>query len=154
MHYNELNRLETVTIDWLNPKPVTTYHYDDAGRLDYLVNFNGTITDYSYDNANRLTALDNKKSDNTTILASYSFTLDANGNRTNVVQNEPLTPTPNPANVSYGYNTKKNRLLTKKNKGSGTDMRQNIELHKHFFKKNLKKVCPENVKRSIWKQLV
>lgn len=76
--YDELNRLKTVTIDWLTPKPVTTYYYDDAGRLDYLVNFNGTITDYSYDNANRLTALDNKKSDNTTILASYSFTLDAN----------------------------------------------------------------------------
>jgi RHS repeat-associated protein len=110
--YDELNRLKTVKIDWLSPKPVATYYYDDAGRLDYLVNFNGTITDYSYDNANRLTALDNKKSDNTTILAGYSFTLDANGNRTQVTQNEPLTSTPNTANVSYGYNTKKNRLLT------------------------------------------
>jgi RHS repeat-associated protein len=110
--YDELNRLKTVKIDWLSPKPVATYYYDDAGRLDYLVNFNGTITDYSYDNANRLTALDNKKSDNTTILANYSFTLDANGNRTNIVQNEPLTLTPNTSNVNYTYNTKKNRLLT------------------------------------------
>jgi RHS repeat-associated protein len=108
--YDALNRLKTVKINWLNQ--TATYYYDDAGRLDYLVNFNGTITDYSYDNANRLAALDNKKSDNTTILASYSFTLDAKGNRTNVVQNEPLTSTPNTANVSYTYNTKKNRLLT------------------------------------------
>ena len=97
-----------MTIDWLNPKPVATYNYDDAGRLDYVVNFNGTITDYGYDNANRLMTLDNKKSD-MSILASYSFTLDGNGNRMQTVQNEPLTPllpvgaksgpsrTPNPA---------------------------------------------------------
>jgi RHS repeat-associated protein len=109
--YDELNRLKTVKIDWLSPKPVATYYYDDAGRLDYLVNFNGTITDYSYDNANRLTALDNKKSDNTTILASYSFTLDANGNRTNVVQNEPLAASPVTQDIPYYYNATSNRLL-------------------------------------------
>ncbi len=110
--YDELNRLKTVTIDWLNPKPVATYNYDDAGRLDWVQNFNGSITDYGYDNANRLTSLENKKSDNITVLASYGFTLDANGNRTQVVQNEPLTLTLSTDTVSYGYNAKKNRLLT------------------------------------------
>jgi YD repeat-containing protein len=49
-----------------------------------LTNFNGTVTTYGYDNANRLTSLENKKSD-ATILASYSFSLDANGNRTQIV---------------------------------------------------------------------
>lgn len=109
--YDELNRLKTVTIDWLNPKPVATYYYDDAGRLDYVVNFNGTITDYGYDNANRLTSLMNKKSDTTT-LASYSFTLDGNGNRTQITQNEPMILTPSADTVSYTYNDKKNRLMT------------------------------------------
>ncbi len=74
-HYDELNRLKTVKIDWLNK--TATYYYDDAGRLDYIVNFNGTITDYGYDNANRLTSLENKRSD-TSLIASYSFTLDGN----------------------------------------------------------------------------
>jgi YD repeat-containing protein len=69
--YDELNRMKTVTIDWLNPKPVATYYYDNAGRLTSLTNFNGTVTTYGYDNANRLTALDNKKSD-TSVIASYS----------------------------------------------------------------------------------
>ncbi len=111
--YDELNRLKTVTIDWLTPKQTATYNYDDAGRLDWVQNFNGSITDYGYDNANRLTTLENKKSDTTTILASYSFTLDANGNRTQTVQNEPLTQTPNAETVSYTYNNpEKNRLLT------------------------------------------
>ena len=64
--YDELNRLKTVKIDWLNQ--TATYNYDDAGRLTSLTNFNGTVTTYGYDNANRLTALDNAA-----ILASYSF---------------------------------------------------------------------------------
>ncbi len=116
--YDELNRLKTVKIDWLNQ--TATYYYDDAGRLDYVVNFNGTITDYGYDNANRLTSLENKKSD-TSIIASYGFTLDGNGNRTQVVQNEPLTLTPLTDTVSYTYNTTKNRLLTAGSNAFGYD---------------------------------
>ncbi len=106
--YDELNRLKTVT-NWLSQ--TATYNYDDAGRLISLVNFNGTTTNYIYDNANRLISLDNKKAD-ATILASYSFTLDGNGNRTQTVQNEPLTLTLTTDTVSYTYNPEKNRLLT------------------------------------------
>jgi len=47
--YDKMNRLETVKLDWLNQTAI--YHYDTSGRLDYLENFNGTITDYGYDNA-------------------------------------------------------------------------------------------------------
>jgi RHS repeat-associated protein len=119
--YDELNRLKTVTIDWLTPKQTATYYYDDAGRLNYVVNFNGSITDYGYDNADRLTSLENKKSDNTTILASYSFTLDGNGNRAGVSQNEPLTFVPGAEAVSYTYNAKKNRLLTANTTSFGYD---------------------------------
>jgi RHS repeat-associated protein len=107
--YDELNRIKTVKIDWLNQ--TATYNYDDAGRLSSLINFNGTVTTYGYDNANRLTSLENKKSDTTT-LASYNFTLDGNGNRTQIVQNEPLLFVPGSDTVSYSYNAKKNRLLT------------------------------------------
>jgi RHS repeat-associated protein len=82
---------------------------DMAGQLPD--NFNGTVTTYGYDNANRLTSLENKKSDTTT-LASYNFTLDGNGNRTQILQNEPLLFVPGSDTVSYSYNAKKNRLLT------------------------------------------
>ncbi|MBI5056236.1 MAG: choice-of-anchor D domain-containing protein [Nitrospirae bacterium] len=116
--YDELNRLETVKIDWLNQ--TATYYYDDAGRLYFVMNFNGTVTIYGYDNANRLISLENKKSDATT-LASYSFTLDGNGNRTQVVQNEPLVQILSPENASYTYNDKKNRLLAANTASFGYD---------------------------------
>jgi RHS repeat-associated protein len=86
-------------------------NYDAAGRLDYVTNFNGSITDYSYDNANRLTSMENRKSDNT-ILATYAFTLDGNGNRTNTVQTEQHTNLPAYSASSYTYNLQKNRLLS------------------------------------------
>jgi RHS repeat-associated protein len=86
-------------------------NYDPAGRLDYVTNFNGSITDYNYDNANRLTSMENRKSDST-ILATYAFTLDGNGNRTNTVQTEQYTNLPAYSAASYTYNFQKNRLLS------------------------------------------
>jgi YD repeat-containing protein len=72
--YDELNRLYTVT-NWLNQ--TATYSYDAAGRLTSLTHFNGTVTTYGYDNANRLMS-------QSSAVASYQFTLDGNGNRTNI----------------------------------------------------------------------
>jgi len=83
--------------------------YDVAGRLHTFTNFNGTVTAYSYDNANRLTAINNKKADNS-VISNYTFTLDGDGNRTNIVQNEPYAQTINEITVAYTYNAKKNRL--------------------------------------------
>ena len=57
---------------------MATYYYDDAGRLAGLTNFNGTVTSYGYDAANRLTSLENRKSD-TTVISTYEFTPDGNG---------------------------------------------------------------------------
>ena len=107
--YDALNRLETVTIDWLSK--TATYHYDNSGLLDYVDNFNGTITDYTYDNANRFTDLVNKKADQT-IISEYHFTLDGNGNRKQVNQSEPLLPVINEETTSYTYNPERNRLMT------------------------------------------
>jgi RHS repeat-associated protein len=109
--YDQLNRLKTVKINWLSGTPTATYNYDSAGRLTSLTNFNGTVTTYGYDNANRLTSLENRKSD-TTVLATYGFTLDGNGNRTQAVQNEPLVPTIPLGTTAYTYNAQKNRLLS------------------------------------------
>ncbi len=85
--YDELNRLKTVT-NWL--AQTATYVYDDAGRLATLTNFNGTVTTYSQDDANRLTGIDFRKTDNS-VIASFAFTLDANGNRIGIDKQIPLT---------------------------------------------------------------
>lgn len=102
--YDALNRIKTVNVSWLNQ--TATYTYDDAGRLTGLTSFNGISTSYGYDNANRLTSI------NHPAVASYSFILDGNGNRTSVTQTEPLTANSQTGSTSYVYNTSKNRLLT------------------------------------------
>ena len=104
--YDNLNRLTTVT-NWLNQ--IATYTYDVAGRLVSLQNFNGTKTTYVYDNANRLIALENRRSDRSAI-ATYQFTLDANGNRVGIVQDEPLQPSLKPRKSEFTYNAQRNRL--------------------------------------------
>ncbi len=106
--YDALNRLKTVT-NWLSQ--TATYTYDAAGRLTGLTNFNSTTASYGYDDADRLTSLENRKSDNT-VISTYTFTLDGNGNRTQTVKDEPLATVIPIENVSYTYNTQKNRLLT------------------------------------------
>lgn len=106
--YDELNRLQAVT-NWLGR--TATYTYDNANRITAFVNFNSTITAYDYDNASRLIGLRNLKSNATTI-STYQFTLDANGNRIKIVENEPLFPAPADEVIEYTYNTEQNRLLT------------------------------------------
>jgi RHS repeat-associated protein len=91
--------------------------YDAAGRLPGFANFNSTQTTYSYDNANRLTAINNLKADST-IISNYTFTLDGNGNRTNIDQTEPFAPAIGEGTAEYTYNTQKNRLLSTSAEGS------------------------------------
>lgn len=104
--YDVANRLETVT-DWLNR--TTRYSYDSANRLDKSVYPNGTVTTYTYDTANRLKSLVNKKSDLTTIISSYSYTLDAAGNQTNMSFSEPLPMVLSNRNIISIYDNE-NRL--------------------------------------------
>ena len=86
--YDGLNRLKTVT-NWLGQ--TATYNYDDAGRLTSLTNFNGSVTTYTHDNANRLTGVAARTSGNN-VIASFVYTLDANGNRTGIDKQTPLSP--------------------------------------------------------------
>lgn len=97
--YDADNRVVKVT-DWLNGE--TTYTYDSAGILQSSANPNGTTTTYTYDNADRLTGLFNRKSDNS-VIADYSFTLDAFGNHKQVIRDEPLAPAFSAANIPYAY---------------------------------------------------
>ncbi|MBU3950422.1 MAG: hypothetical protein KJ826_19660 [Proteobacteria bacterium] len=107
--YDELNRMKTVTLDWLSQ--TATYNYDAAGRLASIDNFNGTTSTYDFDDANRLVSLENRQQGGAAI-ATYQFDLDENGNRTNIIKDEPLTDTAALENTNYTYNTYKNRLLS------------------------------------------
>jgi RHS repeat-associated protein len=106
--YDALNRLETVTIEWLGEQAL--YHYDGAGRVTGVDQFNGTRVDYSYDNANRMTVLANTRTDGSAI-AVFTFTLDANGQRTRIEETTPLELQPSEGVADYTYNAEKNRLL-------------------------------------------
>jgi len=112
--YDTLNRLTTVTIGWLNK--TETYSYDAAGRHTQASRFNGSQTSYGYDNADRLTQLNHTAASQT--LASYAYTLDANGNRTKAVVTEPKLPEKLiNASQTYSYNTQKNRLTSQNSTG-------------------------------------
>ena len=100
--YDALDRLTSVT----DPRGGTAdYTYDPAGNLAIFTHFNGIITTYTYDEANRLLGMGS-------IVSDYQFTLDENGNRIHSSETEPLAATPPATALSYGYNTRRNRLLS------------------------------------------
>jgi len=106
--YDALNRVASVSIDWLNL--TATPSYDKAGRLTGIAHFNGTATSYNYDAADRLTGLTHSASGQA--IAGYQYTLDPNGNRTQVVVDaEPILPESliNASEVQT-YNALRNRL--------------------------------------------
>ncbi len=84
--YDELGRLETVTVVERNDEPLganqeqTTYAYDDMGNLDTVTHFNGVVSDYDYDALNRLTSLVHTDGVGTP-LASFVYELGTDGNR-------------------------------------------------------------------------
>jgi YD repeat-containing protein len=107
--YDALNRIKTVTIDWLSKTAV--YNYDDAGRMTDLTHFNGTVVQYGYDEANRLTSLENLTAAGGAGIATYYYTLDGNGNRTRIVLGAPALNDLDSLVSAYTYNNRRNRLL-------------------------------------------
>jgi RHS repeat-associated protein len=95
--------------NWLGQ--TASYTYDQAGRLIGLQSFNSILTTYGYDNADRLIDLENRRSD-TGAIATYQFSLDANGNRVQIDETAPITWTVSSGTKDYTYNDMKNRLLT------------------------------------------
>jgi RHS repeat-associated protein len=86
--YDALNRLASVT-DWLGNR--TDYSYDAAGGLTGSLNGNGTETQYGYDAAGRLNRVLAARADNS-VIARDDLTLDAVGNRTAIVRQDPVVP--------------------------------------------------------------
>ncbi|TAD80999.1 MAG: RHS repeat protein, partial [Bacteroidetes bacterium] len=78
-NYDANNVLKQVTDDggaaWV------TYQYLDDGRLSMATNKNGTISKYFYDDAGRMDSLVNLKG-NGEVIASYGFEMDKVGNHT------------------------------------------------------------------------
>ncbi len=111
--YDAANRMQTVT-SWLGV--MANYSYNQAGQLASVINGNGTTTTLQYQpTTGRLTGLFNRKADGT-VIASYQFTLDGNGNRTKSDTVQPLDAvSPTAQTVNYTYNGA-NHLLTAGNK--------------------------------------
>jgi len=106
--YDALNRINGITLDWLNLS--ATPSYDAAGRVTGIRHFNGTGTTYSYDKANRLTGLTHKTNNQT--LLSYAYTLNASGNRIkSTTTHAPTLPNGLITHTrQQTYNSLKNRL--------------------------------------------
>jgi RHS repeat-associated protein len=79
--YDNANRLTTVTSDQLS---VASYQYDDADRLMSIERPNNVNTTYTYDDANHLTALTHALGIQP--LASYQYSYDPVGNRTQAIE--------------------------------------------------------------------
>lgn len=79
--YSNGGRLNTVT-DWSSR--TSTYSYLASGLADTVSVPGGIVVDYGYDRAQRLTSLTNMVG--ATPITTHSYTLDAEGNRTQLVE--------------------------------------------------------------------
>jgi len=97
--YDGDNRLTIVSYTADSTTYTTTYAYDpQTGNLKTKTLPNGVVTTYQYDTSDRLTDCINKKSD-ASLISSYHYTLDPNGNRTSVVE----TTSSGAKTTSYEY---------------------------------------------------
>ncbi len=99
--FDELNRLLAVE-DWGGV--TTTYTYDNAGRLAGQVMGNGSTVTYTYDDSGRLVTKEDRTAGGT-VIASYTYTLDANGNRTGLSFTQPLMPDVDAEDSAFTHNT-------------------------------------------------
>jgi RHS repeat-associated protein len=117
--YDEADQLTQVT-DWNSN--TTNYTYDSAGRQTEIIYPNGVTATKSFDDAGRITGISYDKSGN---LETYTYTLDAVGNRLSMTDEDGTTnysydalnrisdvtyPSSNPGTVSYTYDAMGNRL--------------------------------------------
>ncbi len=91
--YDALNRLTNVVGQ---ASSLSQYTYDDAGNLKSMRYGNGVTNRYQYDSLNRLT--NNIWKLNSSVLASFTYTLGATGNRVGLLE------TNNGANRNYTWN--------------------------------------------------
>ncbi len=100
----------------------TAYYYDGGGRRTKLALENGVQTVYSYSGTDQLTKLETKK--DTTTLASFSYSLDATGNRTKIVY----------ADASRSeYHFDEAYRLTKEKRASGSGEEEELHYEQAFW---------------------
>jgi len=121
--YDSFGRLVSLT-NWLNE--VTSWHYDDAGRMDKRTLGNGTWEDIAYDTRSRPTSITLKKPGPVTLRAQ-SYTYDAASNvlshtlagvttsydydNINQLKKEYRGTQPNPTwQIAYDYDANGNRI--------------------------------------------
>ena len=119
--FDDAGRMTSVT-DWLNRS--TTYGYNALGRIVSTLYENGSKTDIGYDSAGRLTSYTDKKSDGS-VIASYAYTLDPNGNRLSATVTEPMAPKFSSSEYNFQYNTL-NQLTSGPNSGFTFDANGNL----------------------------
>ena len=112
----------TSVTDWLNRS--TTYGYNALGRIVSTLYENSSKTDIGYDAAGRLTSYTDKKSDGS-VIASYAYTLDPNGNRLSATVTEPMAPKFSSSEYNFQYNTL-NQLTSGLNSGFTFDANGNL----------------------------
>jgi RHS repeat-associated protein len=116
---DSLNRPESITAG----AKTFAYEYNGDGTIKKLTYPNGITTDYSYDNARRLIKIENKHG--STILSSFSYEYDKNGNITSVTDEVSSTTTsyeydninrlvrtirPDASQINYSYDSRGNRI--------------------------------------------
>lgn len=105
--YDSQRRLTRVK-DWAGRE--TTYSYDQRGLVTQVTLPNGTKAQYDYDDAGRMIDLKNLKGDDS-VIASYTYALDQNGNIIAETVNQPLSPEMQSLSANYTY-SQDNRLVS------------------------------------------
>ncbi len=122
--YDEDNRLVKV-LDWLGN--VTEYKYDVRGNLSAGVS-PGLVSVYKYDNAGRINKLINYNRNNFEVTSGFEFGMDGNSNRTSIKRYLPIVGPEFPtATASYAYNSD-NQLVTATGKSFSYDDNGNMIL--------------------------
>lgn len=110
--YDALNRLASTT----DSSGTTSYTYNAVGNKASETKPNGVTTTYSYNSKNQLTQMEHSK-DNT-VLARYSYTLDLQGKRTQLVE-EVFGANPKTTTSTWAYDDL-GRLVSETVDGSTT----------------------------------
>jgi len=142
--YDSQGRLIQVE-DWAGRK--TTYSYDQRGLVVDITLPNGTKTHYDYDDAGRMIGLKNLKSDDS-VIASYTYTLDRNGNIIAETVDQPLSPVMQSLSSNYSYG-QDNRLVSVNDVSLTYDLNGNLVkkgdiTYEYDYENRIKKVVNTN----------